>query len=62
MKLGNGDNMQTDTRFQSWSTRLISVLYVSHKYLISELNSKIKRPKTYFIKDFTLPHMPIDAL
>lgn len=38
MKLGNGDNMQTDTRSQSWSTRLISVLYVSHKYLISELN------------------------
>ena len=45
------DYMQKDTRSLGRSLQffqLISVLFVSHKYLVSELNWKLKLPKTYF--------------
>ena len=46
-----GDYMQKDMRSLGRSlqfVQLISVLFVSHKYLVSELNWKLKLPKTYF--------------
>ena len=47
-----GDYTQIDTRSLGQSLQfcqLISVLFVSHKYLVSELNWKLKLPKTYFV-------------
>ena len=47
-----GDYTQKDTRSLGQSLQfcqLISVLFVSHKYLVSELNWKLKLPKTYFM-------------
>ena len=49
---GVGDYTQKDTRSLGQSLQfcqLISVLFVSHKYLVSELNWKLKLPKTYFM-------------